>query len=145
MIWQYKKLTVLAQPDLRPNDGRAALLRSSRLHRGASFLKSLAAFIEAAEIDERNSRKDLNKDKSPVGSTRMSTSERLIESSIQDSIVSAEDTQSELRELIRELSFQFKRKDSDGIITINESEHEERDSAGAGGGENDYLSSIKKR
>ena len=141
MICQYNKL-IVHKSVARPPDGRAALLRSSRLHRGASFLKSLAAFIEAAEIDERDSKKGSNKDKSPIGSTRMSMSERLIEGSTRDSMVSTDDTQSELRELIKELSFQFKKKDSDGIVTHNEAEQEEKGSFSDGNGD---LTSMEKR
>jgi hypothetical protein len=109
-------------------------------------LKSLAAFIEAAEIDDRSCKKDSNKDRSPEGSaTRMSSRERAMGISTRDSVASAEDTQSELRELIRELSLQFKRKDSDGMITIKESEHDERDTLSSERQGNGDPSSTERR
>ena len=37
-------------------------------------------------------------------------------------MVSIDETHSELRELIKELSFQFKKKDSDGIVTAEQEE-----------------------
>ncbi|MCO5569397.1 hypothetical protein L7F22_023109 [Adiantum nelumboides] len=115
MIWQYNQRKAADPPPIQPFDGPENQRLASRFRRGASFLKSLASFIEEAEVNEgeaKNSRRDSfklrsSKERSPIDSTRVSMSERSMESSNRESMASTDDSRAELRDLLRELSVTF--------------------------------------
>ncbi|KAI5054925.1 hypothetical protein GOP47_0030070 [Adiantum capillus-veneris] len=140
MIWQYNKRTAADPPPMQPPDGPENQRMASRFRRGASFLKSLASFIEEAEVNEgevKNIRRDSvksrsSKERSPIDSTRVSMSERSMESSNRDSMASTEDGRADLRDLLRELSLTFKAANSriveEGLEDIQISPNEESSS-----------------
>ena len=134
MIWEYKKRTDVADPPPSDPNTHGSLYSVSRFRRGTSFLKALLSFIEEAEMgrDENQSGRGSNgitsKDRSPTESRNTSMSIRSTENSARDSMASADDAKTELRQLVKDLSFAFKnnaRRSENGTLTINDAKQEE--------------------